>query len=68
MFGFRRKLRLMPSHEDGGNNNKDQQAQTEHEHHPPAQLFGLPTERYPTALLTRSIFFVAVDLCQCTNG
>ena len=45
LFGFGRKLRLMPSHEDGGNNNKDQEAQTEAEHHPPAQLLGPPTQR-----------------------
>ena len=36
LFGFSRKLRLMPSHENSGHNNEDQHSQTKHEHHPPA--------------------------------
>ena len=42
-FSFSRELRLMPSHEDGGNNNEDQDNQSEYQHHPPGQLFDLPT-------------------------
>jgi hypothetical protein len=32
----------MSSHEGGGKNNEDYENQTEHQHHPPGQLFGLP--------------------------
>ena len=43
LFSFSGELRLMSSHEDGGNNNEDQDNQSEHQYHPPGQLFDLPT-------------------------